>query len=81
MKYLILLFTLIVAAFAAPQFYGQHPVGAVPPPNWGQFTGSSSNAQAASQSFNSGSGFPGYGTGFTGSSSNAQAGSQTFSQG
>lgn len=81
MKFLVLLFALIVAAFAAPQFYGQHPVGAVPPPNWGQFSGSSSNAQASSQSFNAGSGFPGYGQQFTGSAANAAAGSNTFSQG
>jgi len=82
MKYLIFLFALIVAAFAAPQYHGHHhPVGAVPPPNWGQFTGSASNAQASSQSFNSASGYPGFGTGFTGSAANAAASSQTVNQG
>jgi hypothetical protein len=85
MKYLVILFALIVAALAAPQFHGQHhhqhPVGAYPQPGFGQFSGSAANAQASSQSFNSGSGYPGYGQGFTGSASNAAASSQTINQG
>lgn len=78
MKFLIVLFALIVAAFAAPQFVPIQPLG---------FSGSSSNAAASSQSFNQGGfpggfGYPGFGgQGFSGSSANAAAGSQTFSAG
>ena len=75
MKFLFVLFALIAAAFAAPQFIPIQPLG---------FSGSSSNAAASSQSFNQGGfpggfGYPGYGA--SGSSANAAAGSQSFNVG
>ena len=81
MKYLIVLFALFATAFAIPQFYGhQHPVGYGHVPQQ-QFSGSASNAQASSQSFNAGGGYPGYGSGLSGSAANAAASSNTFNQG
>jgi len=78
MKFLIVLFALIAAAFAAPQFMPIQPLGGM--------SGSSAQAGASSQSFNTGGypggfGFPGFGGGMSGSSANAAAGTQSFSVG
>ena len=80
MKFLIVLFALIVAAFAAPQYMPIQPLG------FGGMSGSSANAAASSQSFNQGGfpggfGYPGFGGGMSGSSSNAAAGTQSFNVG
>jgi hypothetical protein len=66
MKFFIVLFAVIAAALAAPQFgFG------------GGLSGSAANAGASSQTFNAGGPFGG---GFSGSAANAQASSQSFNQ-
>lgn len=80
MKFLIVLFGVIAASLAAPQFYGQQPV----------FGGSAgaANAAASTQSFNQGGGFgqpggfgghPGGFGGFGGSPYGGGFGGQQFS--
>lgn len=69
MKLFVILFAIIAAALAAPQF-----------PGFGA-SGSAANAGASSQTFNQGGGgfgFPGFGA--SGAASNAAASSQTFDQ-
>lgn len=72
MKFFVVLFAIIAAAMAAPQFGG---FGA---------SGSAAQAGASSQTFNQGGGgfgHPGgFGGGFSGSSANAAASSQSFNQ-
>ena len=77
MKFLIVLFVMIVTTFAIPQHYGGHPSAYGYSPSGG-ISGSASNAQAGSQSFNTGGGFSPYGGGFGGSNAFANAGSQSF---
>jgi uncharacterized membrane protein len=81
MKFLIVIFALIAAAFAAPQYVPIQPFGF-----GGGMSGSSANAAASSQSFNTGGypggfGYPGFGGGMSGSSANAAAGTQSFNVG
>lgn len=77
MKLLVVLFALIAAAFAAPQFfgspYGGYGGGFGHPGFGGGFSGSNAHASAGSSSF--GGGFPG---GFSGSNAFANAGSSSF---
>ncbi|CAH1734459.1 unnamed protein product [Chironomus riparius] len=88
MKFFVVLFALIAAAVAAPQFipgvgFGGSAANAAAGSQsfnsgFGGFGGSASNAAAQSQSFNQG-GFPGgFGGGFSGSAANAAAGTQSF---
>ncbi|CAG9801128.1 unnamed protein product [Chironomus riparius] len=77
MKFLIMLFAIIAAVFAIPQHYGGRPSAYGYRPAGG-FSGSASNAQAGSQSFNTGGGFSPYAGGFGGSNAFANAGSQSF---
>lgn len=66
MKFVIVLFALIGASLAAPQF---------------GLSGSAANAAASSQTFNQGGHGFGHGGGLSGAASSAQASSQTFNQG
>lgn len=91
MKFFVVIFALIAAALAAPQFgggFGGSGQWINKISNAGRlicklFSSAAANAGASSQTFNQGGGFSpygGFGGGLSGSASNAAASSQTFNQ-